>query len=75
MRTGAWETQVGVADCRGSGWERRLDPQEVTVTRFEVIAWRNVTGLTLYEVHLAGRWFRRPDIARHTVLWIAGRNA
>ncbi|MGL9720656.1 hypothetical protein [Symbiopectobacterium sp.] len=47
----------------------------MTVTRFEVIAWRNVTGRTLYEVHLAGHWFRRPDIARHTVRWITGCNA
>lgn len=75
LRAGAWETQVSIVDCGGGGWERRLDPQEVTVTRFEVIAWRNVTGLTLYEVHLAGHWFRRPDIARHTVRWIAGHNA
>ncbi|QZN95327.1 prepilin peptidase-dependent protein [Symbiopectobacterium purcellii] len=75
LRAGAWETQVSIVDCGGGGWERRLDPQEVTVTRFEVIAWRNVTGLALYEVHLAGHWFRRPDIARHTVRWIAGHNA
>ncbi|MGL9736144.1 MAG: hypothetical protein ACR5LF_12725 [Symbiopectobacterium sp.] len=39
-----------------------------------MIAWRNVIGLTLYEVHLAGHWFRRTDIARHTVRWIAGHN-
>lgn len=74
LRSGAWETQVSVADCGGGGWERRLDPQEVTVTRFEVIAWRNGVGPTLYEVHLAGHWFRRPDIAHHTVRWITGHN-
>lgn len=74
LRAGAWETQVSIADCSGSGWERRLDPQEVTITRFEVIARRNTAGPVLYEVHLAGHWFRRPDIARHTVRWIAGHN-
>ena len=75
LRAGALEAQVGVQACSSGGWERRLDPLEVTVTHFQVIARRQSSRRTLYEIRLGGHWSQRPEIRRQVVRWVAGRNA
>lgn len=75
LRAGAIETSVGAGSCTGGGWERLLEPQVARVTQFSLFARRQASGVTLYELHMAVHWPKRPEITRRIVRWVAGRNA
>lgn len=80
LRAGAIETMVGAQHCSGNGWERLLEPRVVRVTHFAVIARRQPPGSTqpfgstLYEIQMAARWPKQPEVARQLVRWVTGRN-
>jgi prepilin peptidase dependent protein B len=55
LRQGGLEGQRGVGHCRGLGWERLLDPDEVHIELFNVAVSKAGNGQTLARLTLAGR--------------------
>lgn len=54
LRDGSLETQRGVANCQGSGWEKLNDPKVVRVTRFALREQKRAVKFTLATASL--RW-------------------
>lgn len=52
LRHGSLETQKGVENCEGSGWERMSDPSQSTVQHFSVIRQNRKTGRPLFFIEL-----------------------
>ncbi|WJY17284.1 prepilin peptidase-dependent protein [Pectobacteriaceae bacterium CE90] len=61
LRSGALEIQTGRRLCQGERWEKLLDPDEVTITQFQVLP-QSGGDHTRYAIQLAGYWSRRPEI-------------
>lgn len=73
LRDGALEVQTGYARCRGKRWEKFFDPNEVTITGFQVSSQQGSRG-TLYLLGLSGYWTDRPQIKQQVQRWVARRN-
>ncbi|RAT12236.1 hypothetical protein AU489_08050 [Lonsdalea populi] len=73
LRNGALEVQTGYARCRGKRWEKLFDPNEVTITGFQVSSQQGSRG-TLYLLDLSGYWTDRPQIKQQVQRWVARRN-
>ncbi|CAI0697089.1 prepilin peptidase-dependent protein [Serratia ficaria] len=71
LRLGAIEAQRGVSDCRGTGWERLLDQDEVRIESFSVALTPGDGGKTLARLTLAGRSARDGGI-RRSLSWAIG---
>jgi len=67
LRQQAIETQRGVRTCDGNGWERLLDPTEVSVSRFHVAQTAPPGKQAFFVVDIAAHW-RQKTIAEHAVM-------
>ncbi|PWC13951.1 prepilin peptidase-dependent protein [Brenneria corticis] len=74
LRAGALEVQRGTHGCQGDRWEKRFDPQEVTIAQFRIQPLTDRPGAALYQLQLAGYWTKRPAIGRQITRLIVGRN-
>ncbi|KAA8997618.1 prepilin peptidase-dependent protein [Affinibrenneria salicis] len=74
LRRQALEVQRGVGHCQGNRWEKLLDPQEVAVTALRIQALGHQSGGTLYELHIAGHWAKKPAVRRSLRWLMRGRN-
>jgi len=72
LRSGGIETQRGVANCSGSGWEKLLDPAEVKVTEFRVTSVSPATKRSLFTLSIVAHWSDAPAIHRQITVQIAG---
>lgn len=52
LRNGSLETQKGVENCEGSGWERMSDPTQSTVQHFSVIRQNRKNDRPLFLIKL-----------------------
>ncbi|MFP1761194.1 prepilin peptidase-dependent protein [Lonsdalea quercina] len=73
LRNGALEVQTGYARCRGKRWDKFFDPNEVTITGFQVSSQQGSRG-TLYLLGLSGYWTDRPHIKQQVQRWVGRRN-
>lgn len=64
LRQGGLEGQRGVGHCRGPGWERLLDPDEVRVELFNVAVGKGDNGKALVKLTLTGRSAANGSIRR-----------
>lgn len=74
LRQGGIEIQRGASGCSGSGWEKLLDPAEVSVTRFNVTEQTSGSAGHLFTLHLEARWSRNPFIHQQVSTLVAGHN-
>ncbi|WON76017.1 prepilin peptidase-dependent protein [Serratia sp. UGAL515B_01] len=64
LRAGALEGQRGVTHCRGTGWERLLDQEEVRIESFSVSHQPQSNGKSLVTFRLSGRSTVQQNIQR-----------
>lgn len=64
LRAGALEGQRGVTHCRGTGWERLLDQEEVRIESFSVRHKPQSNGKSLVTFRLSGRSTVQQNIQR-----------
>lgn len=57
----ALEQQRGANSCLGNGWEKLLDPAEITVTHFAV-EWQRQLKAEYFTITLHAHWRRKPEI-------------
>ncbi|ACT08015.1 conserved hypothetical protein [Dickeya chrysanthemi Ech1591] len=76
LRGGALEVQTGGSRCQGNRWEKLLDPDEITVDRFEITeVTKDASGIRFrYQVLLAGYWTARPAQRLQVESLVSGRN-
>lgn len=74
LRQGGIEIQRGAADCSGSGWEKLLDPAEVSVTKFNVTEQTGGSDGHLFSLQLEARWSKNPFIHQQVSALVAGHN-
>jgi len=72
LRQGGIEIQRGAGDCSSGGWEKLLDPAEVSVTRFVVTEVAASGSGRLYSLQLEASWSKNPFIHRQVTEMIAG---
>lgn len=72
LRDRMLESQRGVDQCNGSGWERMLDPAEVQISHFDVSAIHAGANAALLELKLEANWKKSPAVKSrlHTVVKI-----
>ncbi|EIC84258.1 prepilin peptidase-dependent protein [Serratia sp. M24T3] len=63
LRDGMIESQRGVANCNGSGWERMLDPGEVKFSQFELSLIRAASGSALLTMEIKANWKKTPKVS------------
>lgn len=64
LRRGALETQRGVTHCRGNGWERVFDQDDIIIEAFTVAVSPGMRGKTQVALALTGRSAFNADIRR-----------
>lgn len=64
LRRGALETQRGVTHCRGNGWERVFDQDDIIIEAFTVAVTPGMRGKTQVALALTGRSAFNADIRR-----------
>jgi prepilin peptidase dependent protein B len=74
LRAGALEGQRGVMQCKGTGWERLNDPDEVRVTTFSVRQIAGQSGKSVVVFNLGGRSTVRENI-QHRLEWAVSMEA
>ncbi|WP_244212732.1 prepilin peptidase-dependent protein [Rahnella woolbedingensis] len=74
LRQGGIEIQRGAADCGSSGWEKLLDPSEVSVMKFSVKESSAEASGGLYSLQLEARWSNNPSVHRQVTEMVAGRS-
>ncbi|MDN0095947.1 prepilin peptidase-dependent protein [Yersinia rohdei] len=74
LRNKALESQRGELNCSGRGWEKLLDPQEVTVMHFSVELLPSQTLGKVYLVQLVGQKTGNPAIYHQITYRIRGSN-
>ncbi|MFA3762233.1 prepilin peptidase-dependent protein [Yersinia sp. 2466 StPb PI] len=74
LRNKALEVQRGELNCAGSGWEKLLDPQEITITHFSISRLPQQTSNQVYRVQLAGQKTGNPVIHHQLTYTIRGNN-
>lgn len=74
LRQGGIEIQRGSADCGSSGWEKLLDPAEVSVMRFSVSVSPENSAGGLYSLQLEARWRNTPSIHRQVTEMVSGHS-
>lgn len=57
----ALEQQRGVNSCLGNGWEKLLDPAEITVTHFAV-EWQRQAKAEYFTITLRAYWRGKPEL-------------
>ncbi|HEY3985316.1 prepilin peptidase-dependent protein [Cedecea sp.] len=55
LRDGGLETQKGVENCEGNGWEKMSDPARLVVQHFSVTRQNRKTARPLFIIRLASR--------------------
>jgi prepilin peptidase dependent protein B len=72
LRNGMLESQRGVANCNGSGWERMLDPNEVELSQFALSLVKGADGGELLSMKISAHWKKTPRVGSslHTVVKI-----
>ncbi|MFQ6287859.1 prepilin peptidase-dependent protein [Yersinia enterocolitica] len=74
LRKKTLEGQRGELNCFGGGWEKLLDPKEITITHFSVSRLPLQTSDQVYRVQLAGQKRGNPTIHRQLTYTIRGDN-
>ncbi|WP_127957438.1 prepilin peptidase-dependent protein [Serratia microhaemolytica] len=69
LRAGALETQRGVSHCQGSGWERLLDQEEVTLSTFTLQMLNSDQSQRVLQLDLAGHATTQQKIS-HRLRWL-----
>lgn len=62
LRQQVIETQRGVRTCDGSGWERLLDPTEVSVSRFHITQTHSPGKSAFFVVDIAAHWRQKTAV-------------
>ncbi|CNF36270.1 prepilin peptidase-dependent protein [Yersinia enterocolitica] len=74
LRKKTLEGQRGELNCFGGGWEKLLDPKDITITHFSVSRLPLQTSDQVYRVQLAGQKRGNPTIHRQLTYTIRGDN-
>ncbi|AHG19248.1 N-terminal cleavage protein [Chania multitudinisentens RB-25] len=74
LRAGALEGQRGVTQCRGNGWERLHDPEEIRITTFSISEIAGNGGKPLVLFSLGGHSNTRESIQQR-LEWIVSMEA
>ncbi|WP_156293172.1 prepilin peptidase-dependent protein [Serratia oryzae] len=74
LRAGALEGQRGVTHCRGNGWERLHDPEEVRINTFSISETAGHDSKSLVLFSLGGRSSVREDIQQR-LEWVVSMEA
>lgn len=74
LRQGGIEMQRGTESCGSSGWEKLLDPAEVTVTKFVVTESSGLHSGNLFSLQIDAHWSKNPLIHRQVEAQIAGHS-
>lgn len=72
LRGNMLESQRGMNQCNGNGWERMLDPAEVQIRNFNIEAITSEAGATLLELNIEANWKKSSTVNSrlHTVVKI-----
>lgn len=74
LRKKTLEGQRGELSCYGGGWEKLIDPKDITITHFSVSRLPLQTAEQVYRVRLAGQKRGHPAIHRQLTYTIRGNN-
>ena len=74
LRNKALEGQRGELNCSGRGWEKLLDPREITITHFSISPLPQQISNQVYRVQLAGQKTSNPVIHHQLTYTIRGNN-
>ncbi|MCC3719785.1 prepilin peptidase-dependent protein [Rouxiella badensis] len=70
LRSGMLESQRGVNGCNAIGWERMLDPSEVSFSQFQVATTLGEGGDPLIILNMAANWKKNPAISTRLDTWV-----
>lgn len=74
LRAGTLEGQRGVRQCRGSGWERLHDPEELRIDAFSIREMTAISGKSRVFFSLRGRSTVRENIQQN-LEWVVSMEA
>lgn len=74
VQRGVLEQGRGQTHCKGSGWEKIVDQNDVQITDFRVMVHQMTTGNRLFEVTLSANWLNDKSITQTKTDFVRARN-